>query len=90
MCIDYTLNRHWIDIECTVLRNKCRPEMFSIFSHLIDEKIASFMAYLKSWWNVVLVFGKEHANWSNISGVMIGWSWKIKFGKIKIGVLAPK
>ena len=56
--------------------------MFLLFSHLIDEKVASFLAYLKSWWNVVLVFGKEHANWSNISGVMIGWSWKIKFGKI--------
>ena len=41
-----------------------------------------FLAYLKSWWNVVLVFGKEHANWSNISGDMTWWSWKIKFGKI--------
>ena len=56
--------------------------MFLLFSHLIDEKVASFVAYLKSWWNVVLVFGKEHANWSNISGVRIGWSWKIEFGKI--------
>ena len=56
--------------------------MFLLFSHLIDEKVASFVAYLKSWWNVVLVFGKEHANWSNISRVMIGWSWKNKFEKI--------
>ena len=54
--------------------------MFLLFSHLIDQKLASFLAYLKSWWNEVLVFGNEHANWSNISGVMIGWSWKIKFG----------
>ena len=66
----------------TVLRNERRPKMFLPFSHLIDEKIASFWTYLKSWWNVVLVFGKEHANWSNIRGIMIGWSWKIKFGKI--------
>ena len=28
------------------------------------------------------IFGKEHANWSSISGVMIGLSWKIKFRKI--------
>ena len=35
---------------------------------------------------VVIFFGKEHANRSNISGVMIGLSWKIKFGKLKIGV----
>ena len=58
--------------------------MFLLFSHLIDEKVASFLASLKSWWNVVLVFGKEHANWSNIGWVMIEWSWKIKFGKIHI------
>ena len=56
--------------------------MFLLFSHLIDEKVASFVAYLKSWWNVVLVFGKEHANWSNISRVMIGLSWEIKVGII--------
>ena len=30
---------------------------------------------------VVIFFGKEHVNLSNISGVMIGLSWKIKFGK---------
>ena len=39
-------------------------------------------------WKVVTFFGKEHVNWSSISGVMKGWSWKIKFGKIKSGVLA--
>ena len=33
-------------------------------------------------WKVVIFFGKEHANWSSISGVMIGLSWKIKFRKI--------
>ena len=33
-------------------------------------------------WKVVTFFGKEHVNWSIISGVMIGWSWKIKFWKI--------
>ena len=67
--------------EYTVPSNEHQPKMFLLFSHLIDEKVASFLAYLKSWWNVVLVFGKEHANWSNISGPMIGWGWKIKFGK---------
>ena len=67
---------------CTVPRVEHGPKMFLLFSPLIDEKISSFLTYLKSWWKVVLVFGKEHANWSNISGVMIGWSWKIKFGKI--------
>ena len=40
--------------------------MFLLFSHLIYEKVASIVAYLKSWWNVVLVFGKEHAHKSNI------------------------
>ena len=45
--------------------------MFMLFSYLIDEKVASFLAHLKSLWNAVLVFGKEHANWSYISGVMI-------------------
>ena len=33
-------------------------------------------------WKVVIFFGKEHVNWSSISGVMRGRSWKIKFGKI--------
>ena len=33
-------------------------------------------------WKVVTFFGKEHVNWSSISGVMIGRSWTIKFGKI--------
>ena len=33
-------------------------------------------------WKVVTFFGKEHANRSNISRVMIERSWKIKFGKI--------
>ena len=28
-------------------------------------------------WKVVTFFGKEHVNWSNIYGVMIGRSWKI-------------
>ena len=61
----------------TVYLDESGPKMFLLFSHLIDEKVTSFLAYLKSLWKVVLVFGKEHANWSNISGVMIGWSWKI-------------
>ena len=39
-----------------------------------------------SLWKVVTFFGKEHVNWSSISGVMIRRSWKIKFGKLKIGV----
>ena len=37
-------------------------------------------------WKVVTFFGKDHVNWSSISGVMIRRSWKIKFGKLKIGV----
>ena len=31
---------------------------------------------------VVTFFGKDHVNWSSINGVMIGRSWKIKFGKL--------
>ena len=37
-------------------------------------------------WKIVIFFGKEHVNWSSISGVMIGRSWQTKFGKLKIGV----
>ena len=37
-------------------------------------------------WKVVTFFGKDHVNWSSINGVMKGWSQKIKFGKLKIGV----
>ena len=33
-------------------------------------------------WKVVTFFGKEHVNWSSISGVMIRRSWTIKFGKV--------
>ena len=33
-------------------------------------------------WKVVTFFGKEHVNWSCISGVMVGRSWTIKFGII--------
>ena len=29
-------------------------------------------------WKVVTLFGKEHVNWSSISGVMIGRCWTIK------------
>ena len=43
-----------------------------------------------SLWKVVTFFGKEHANWSNINGVMIGWSWKVMFGKVEMGVFALK
>ena len=32
----------------TVPSNEHRPKMFLLFSHLIDEKVASFLAYLKS------------------------------------------
>ena len=62
----------------TVPSNERQPKMFLPFSHLIEEKIASFLTYLKSWWNLVLVFGKEHAYWSSINGAMIGRSWTIK------------
>ena len=37
-------------------------------------------------WKVVTFFGKDHVNRSSINGVMIGRNWKIKFGKLKIGV----
>ena len=68
--------------ECTVSIDERQPKMCLLFSHSKNRKFAPFLTYLKSWWKVVLNFGKEHANWSNISEVMIGWSWKIKFGKI--------
>ena len=73
----------------TVPRVEHGPKMFLLFSPLIDEKISSFLTYLKSWWKVVLVFGKEHANWFKISWVMIGWSWKIKLGKIHFFLVTP-
>ena len=38
-------------------------------------------------WKEVTFFSKEHVNWSNNSGVIIGRSWIINFGKLKIGVL---
>ena len=41
-------------------------------------------------WKIVTFFGKEHVNWPSNSGVMIGRSSKINFGKLKIGVLALK
>ena len=58
--------------NCTVYLDESGPKMFLLFSHIIDEKFVSFLIYLKRWLKVVLVFGKEHANWSNISGVTIG------------------
>ena len=66
----------------TVYLDESWPKMFLLYSHLIDEKFASLLTCLKSWRKDVLVFCKEHADWSNIGGVMIGWSWKIKFVKI--------
>ena len=78
LCFTPTLSHLWY----TVPSVEHGPKMFLLFSPLIDEKISSFLTYLKSWWKVVLVFGKEHANWFKISWVMIGWSWKIKLGKI--------
>ena len=30
-------------------------------------------------WKIVTFFGKEHVNWSSISGVTLGRSWTIKF-----------
>ena len=58
------------------------------------DKIPSFISLLKDetkfheWFYVVACekkihfFGKEHVNWSSVSGVMIGRSWTNKFGKI--------
>ena len=77
------------EVVLTVIVDESGPKIFLLFSHLIDEKIASFLTYLKSWWKVVLVFGKEHANWFKISWVMIGWSWKIKLGKIHFFLVTP-
>ena len=65
----------------TVSINERQPKMYLLLSHSKNGKFAPFLIYLKSWWKVDLVFGKEHANWSIISGVLIGWSWKIKFGQ---------
>ena len=79
---DHLLSNYIFTFNATVPRIEHGPKMFLLFSPLIDEKISSFLTYLKSWWKVVLVFGKEHANWFKISWVMIGWSWKIKLGKI--------
>ena len=78
----HLLHTTFYKTKYTVLRNEHGPKMFLLFSHLIDEKNSSFLTYLKRWWKVVLVFSKEYAKWSKISGIMIGWSWKIKFGKI--------
>ena len=73
---------NWVWNQHTVSIDERRPKMYLLFSHSKNGKFAPFLTYLKIWWKVVLDFGKEHANWSNISEVMIGWSWKIKFGKI--------
>ena len=70
------------NLDSTVSIDERRPKMYLLFSHSKNGKFAPFLTYLKIWWKVVLDFGKEHANWSNISEVMIGWSWKIKYGKI--------
>ena len=40
-------------------------------------------------WKVVIFFGKEHVNQSNISGIMIGWSCKIKFEKSNNFLVTP-
>ena len=37
-------------------------------------------------WKVVIFFGKEHVNWSSVSGDVMGRSWKIEFGKLNIFV----
>ena len=73
----------------TVSIDERRPKMYLLFSHSKNGKFAPFLTYLKSWWKVVLNFGKEHANWSNISEVTIGWSWQIKFGKINYFLATP-
>ena len=65
---DRTLRSHFL---YTVNLEKSRPKMFLLISHQIDGKVASFLAYMKSICVVVLVFGNEHANWSNIKGIMI-------------------
>ena len=78
-----------IDNRCTVYLDESGSKMFLLFSHLIDEKFASSLTYLKSWWKVVLDFGKEHVNQSNISGIMIGWSCKIKFEKSNNILVTP-
>ena len=39
----------YIDMRTTVPRVEHGPKMFLLFSPLIDEKISSFLTYLKSW-----------------------------------------
>ena len=56
----------------TVLRNKRRPKMFCLITPQFKEEVICFLLYLKSLQNVVLDFGKERANWSIITVVMIG------------------
>ena len=60
-------------------------------------KMPSLLGLRQKWmipscspWKVVTFFGKEHVYWSNISGDMRGWSWKVKFGKVEMGVFALK
>ena len=53
------------------------------------KKLHSCYIWKAGEWKVSLVFGKEHSNWSNISEVAIGCSWKIKFVKINYFLVTP-
>ena len=71
-------NKVWIISTSQI---KSAKNVFAIFSSNWW-KSCIFCGIFEKLVKVVLVFGKEHANWSNISRVMIGWSWKNKFEKI--------
>ena len=61
------------------INTECQNTIFWGTETKMDD---SFLLPVKSSY----IFYKEHVNWSSISGVMIRRSWKIKFGKLKIGV----
>ena len=56
----------------TVLCNEHRPKCLVPFSHLIEEKCIFQDIFEKLVKFSVSFFYKEHANWSNITAVMIG------------------
>ena len=41
--------KKYIELFYTVYLDESGPKMFLLFSHLIDEKIATFLTYLKFW-----------------------------------------
>ena len=64
------------------MRDKSVVQLYSAFTPLLWGLRQKWMIPSCFLRKVVKFFGKEHVNWSSISGVMIGRSWTIKFGKI--------